>query len=254
MGKDDYGSDKTNEVIMYWTTDAGFDVDISEFVRSENEEKTKNGWKSYFHTATVTFKDYSWELKTSHFNLNLLADEIKQHLIDIKHPEFAYRIDHHNPLTQKYFEELSPRFGYDVKREETVYNPVKNEYTTRYQMVEKDNQWRYYDVFYTHKGDIEDYKEGSIFEFIKSKCVKDLYRADYKHQGLGKRFERAVKKYLATNRIEIKDTLYYVSNNHFIQSIKVGTVERKFYCEDNKKVEFSEIKKFFIEEAPEYVI
>ena len=44
MGKGKYNSDSHAESIMYWTTDLGFDVDISEFVKSETEERNEHGW------------------------------------------------------------------------------------------------------------------------------------------------------------------------------------------------------------------
>jgi hypothetical protein len=252
MGKGKYGSDKINESVMYWTTDSGFDVDISEFVKHNREKPDKHGCK-YIWKATVTFKDYSFELETSHFNINMFEDQIKEHLIEINHPEFAYKIDHHNPLTQKYFEELSYKFGYDVKREETLYNPVKNHYTTRYQIVTKDSQWKYRDVFYTHKGNIEDYIPGSIFKFIVSKCDKDLYRASYKHDSLAKKVESICKKGLSTARIEVDDTYYSVSGDYFVQPFTVGTKKVKLIT-PTKEPSREEIKKFLKTELVEYVI
>lgn len=254
MGKGKYGSDKSNESVMFWTTDSGFDVDISPFIKSEKQEMTENGWKSYVWTATVTFKDYSYQLKTSHFNMNILADDIKQHLMDIKHPDFAYKIDYHNPLTQKYFEELSDKFGYDVKREETLYNPVKNHYTTRYQIVTKDVQWKYRDVFYTHQGNMEDYVPGSILEFIKSQCDKDLYRAGYKHDSFAKTILTICQKGLSSNKIEVDDTFYSVSGDHYVQPIIIGSKTIKYISPSKTKVDRKEVKEFLKREVIEYTI
>jgi hypothetical protein len=253
VGKGNYNG-TVAESIMYWTTSSGFDVDITEFVKSEEKKRIKpTNYLGYYWTATVTFKDYSYEIETTHFNINILAESIKEHLIEIKHPDFSYKIDHHNPLTQKYFEELHYKFGYDVKREETVYNPVRNHYTTRYQIVTKDTQWKYRDVFYTHQGDMEDYVEGSIFKFIVSQCDKDLYKADYKHTGLAKRVESVCKKGLSTKRIEVDDTFYSISGDHFIQPFIIGSKKFEFIT-PTKEPHRNEIKDFLKKEAIEYII
>lgn len=238
---------------MFWTTGAGFDVDISEFIKSEKKEMIEHGWTSHVWTATVTFKDYSYEIKTSHFNINILANEIKKHLMDINHPEFAYKIDHHNPLTQKYFEELSPKFGYDVKREETVFNPVKNHYTTRFQIVTKEVNYKYRDVYYTHKGNIEDYIPGTILEFIKANCDKDLYRASYKHEQFASKILNICNKSLSSNKIEVDDTFYSVNNDYFVQPIKIGTKTIN-YISETKTIDITKIKDFLRNEVIEYII
>jgi hypothetical protein len=128
MGKGNYRSDSVAESVMFWTTDLGFDVDISEFVRSEEQKICFGKTKCYYHSATVTFKDYSYVLETSHFNMNILAEDIKKHLTSINHPEFSYLIKDYNIMSESFFNETFQKFGSTLSREKTLYNPSKNEY------------------------------------------------------------------------------------------------------------------------------
>ena len=82
MGKGNYRGD-THEIVMFFTTkDGGFDVDLTPFVKDTIETYDPDLNRTVLHwTSNVTFKEYCFQLKTTHFNINVLAEKIKNHLI-----------------------------------------------------------------------------------------------------------------------------------------------------------------------------
>jgi len=255
MGKGKYGSDSAAESVMYWTTDHGFDVDISEFIKSEKEEKTEYGWMCHVWRATVTWGSYSYELATSHFNMNILADDIKNHLIAQNFPDFSYKVDGYNNMTEQYYEETRGTFSSVLDRKITRYNPVQNEYTTTY--VLRDDHYQEEAVFdYVHKGEPEDYIKGDFTKTVIKHCKKDLYVVN--DTKLEKHYRNSLKGIFSSpyEKVEMLRTYYSISKNSYIQKLKFhnNMFEVEYIGDPFSDIIETNIKKIVTSKFPEYIL
>lgn len=252
MGKGNYRGE-THEMVMFFTTkDGGFDVDLTPFVKEDEPTYDKNSKRKANHwVSTVTFKDYSFQIRTTHFNINILAEYIQDHMIAQKHPEFAYKIENpYNALTKHYFDESFMKFSYNLDRKETLYNPVKDEYTTRYIFVGDE-------IFFTHKGNPENYKSGSFIDFVKSQATEKLYKFNSADSNkVEKEFKRILNK-LSTKALQLGNTYYNVVDDNYLVEIKTPTT-MKYYItnslEEPSRKGKNPIKEYIKEEFPEYIL
>lgn len=255
MGKGKYMSNNTNESVMYWTTDHGFDVDISPFIKSEKEEKTPHGWMCHVWRATVTFGTYSYELSTSHFNMNILADDIKQHLIEQHIPDFSYCIDGYNELTEQYYTETKNTLNSALDRKQTRYNPVKDEYVTTY-VLRDEHFVEEATIQYTHIGDPSDYIQGDFTKEVLKYCKHDRYPI----QGtkIRNHYQSELKDIFSSPwaKVKILKTYYSISTNSYFQKFQFH--EDSFeveYCGDPSKKEIrTNIKAHVSDKYPEYIL
>ncbi len=256
MGKGAYRSDSVAENIMFWTTDLGFDVDISEFIKSEEQRVIYGTTKCHYWYATVTFKDYSYVLETSHFNMNILADDIKNHLIDIKHPEFSYLVKDYNYLSSKCFEETFYKLGSTINRVKTLFNPTKNEYYLYYNL--NKNYKCIGEFIYTHKGAPENYVPGDIFNYIqnlvKDKKILPSYEVNFgtSQESPIKNCERIIKK-INNNSLSIGKVFFNILNETYSVQFKSTTRSKRFKTKDFKP-DSNDIKSFLHINFPEYLI
>jgi len=255
MGKGIYGGENSNESVMYWTTDHGFDVDISPFIKSENKERTEHGWMCHVWRATVTFGDYSYELATSHFNMNILADDIKAHLLSKNFPNFSYKIDGHNDITKQYYEEVRGKFGSSLERKDTRYNPVRNIYTTEYEL--RDDNWQVESKFsYIHRGNPDTHIKGDFFKEILKHCKKDRYPVN--ETQIPRHCKRELKDLfsLRWQKVEMKKTWYVISTDSYIQQMEFHDkfFEFPFIGDAYNKEMKTDVVKFISNKFPEYVL
>lgn len=256
MGKGNYRSDSVAESVMFWTTDLGFDVDISEFVRSEEQKICFGKTKCYYHSATVTFKDYSYVLETSHYNMNILAEDIKKHLISINHPEFEYLIKDYNIMSESFFNETFQKFGSTLSREKTLYNPSKNEYKFHYSLLKfKSNQRK--DIVYTHVGEFSEYIPGSFYTHIrnlaKNNQIDNIYPVEI--SGVANKLKIVAKKILEKNgNTSLKLQLFFnITEEKYYLEFVTNTDKKEFVTSDFDPDPES-IKLFLHENFPEYLI
>lgn len=254
MGKGSYGSDKSNESIMYWTTDAGFDVDISPFIKSEKKEKTEHGWYSYVWRATVTFGNYSYELATSSFNMNILADDIKKHLLEQNLPDFTYKLESFI-LTRQYYEETRGKFSTMLDRKETLYNPVKDTYYTKY-LLRNEKYQTEAEFTYIHKGSPDYYVRGDFTKEVLKHCKSDMYVVS--ETVLEKISKRVLKKVFPNPKVRKRTTktYYKVSENILVQKIEVNGKLCQFVHDGNPNDDRLEtnLEKYLHYKFPEYIL
>lgn len=256
MGIGKYHSGSTAESIMYWTTDLGFDVDISEFVQSEEKRVVYGKTKCYYWYATVTFKDYSYVLETSHFNLNILAEDIKKHLISINHPEFEYLIKDYNSMAESMFKETFQKFGSTLNREKTSYNPSKNEYKCYYSLLKYKPLRK--DIVYTHTGKINEYISGSFFEHIKylakNNQIDNIYPVEI--SGVANKLKILATKILEKNgnkSLKLGKLSFNINEDKYYLEF-VTSINKKQYITHNFDPDPESIKTFLHENFPEYLI
>lgn len=83
MGKGNYRGSKEDSIMFWLTTDYNVNCDIEPFHTYEiNGDKW---WKTNIH-----YEDYSYELKTRHFNMNIHAKDIVNHLSEYGPKDFKY--------------------------------------------------------------------------------------------------------------------------------------------------------------------
>lgn len=247
MGKGNYRGD-THEIVMFFTTkDGGFDVDLTPFVKDTIETYDPDLNRTVLHwTSNVTFKEYSFQLKTTHFNINVLAEKIKNHLIDIKHPEFSYKIDKaFDVITNHYYDESFIKFAYNLVIIDTLYNPVTDEYKTYYNFDGRD-------IEYVHKGDPSKYKCGDFLKFVKNNALKKLYK--FQSTNLNKTEEEfnSLFNQLRINVLCVGNTYYNVEDDNYLVEIKNSLNSYIYVTKDITCIH--DIKDYLKKEFPEYIL
>ena len=248
MGKGNYRGD-THEIVMFFTTkDGGFDVDLTPFVKDTIETYDPDLNRTVLHwTSNVTFKEYSFQLKTTHFNINVLAEKIKNHLIDIKHPEFSYKIpDSYHKLGKRFFDETHFRFGYALNNKLTTYNPVKDEYQYYYNL---DGET----IVYSFIGDSY-YIPDSFLNFVLSHAKKNEYEVTFGYNRIAPAINRLVEN-LSTNKIKAGRGYYKIDTDNFYQVVIVSDTKiEKYITNSLMYLDKEDLKDFLKDRLPEYMI
>lgn len=213
-----YRSDNVAEGIMYWLqADWGLDCYLTDFVKFE-----KNG--SYYWVSTVTWNDYSFEFTTTHFNLNIIAENICNHLKSQNFENFFYKVDLYNPKRVNLRKEYEHYYGYiDFQV------CLKNDYTNEHKFIFKlDN--KIYEFIYN-----DNYEYGDFLKFLDSIRGNEEYSlsSDLKIYKIADFF---VEKHFDRSKIQSFKILCNVNMKKYFVAFKLNNKVLKNeinFCEDD---------------------
>lgn len=132
MGKGVYNGSSAQGIMFWLTTDYFVDCDIDEFVQYRVNDE--DWWKT-----TVHYKDYSYELKTRHFNLNVHAKKIVEYLIEQRIEGFKYKVT--NNELWKAVSKLNEHV--DMLDKMTYYIPEKDLYELNVTVLDQTTTYLY---------------------------------------------------------------------------------------------------------------
>lgn len=110
MGKGNYRGTPAECIMYFLTNDYNVDCELTNFkvVEKTKKESRKAGQIS---VTRVKWKDYSFELRTSHFNIDILAEDIIKHLSKANLPDFCYKPKRDTPMRMDGWNVLGEKFG-----------------------------------------------------------------------------------------------------------------------------------------------
>jgi len=120
MGKGNYNGEIHEMVMFFLNKDFDIDCDVSSFVKQGN-----------IFVSNIKYQNYNFVLKTKHFNINVLAEDIIKKLSELNIKDFQYKIIHDNALRRDAISVIYEKFNhrmFDIDIGFVYFNPHLSEY------------------------------------------------------------------------------------------------------------------------------
>lgn len=133
MGKGNYYGNASESIMYFLTKDYEVDIDIENPINMGNYSLIK-----------YTFNNNNFELKTKHFNINMLAKQIIDTVSNADLEDFTYKINSMNPLRSDTISVLFEKFHGKVSVGNTYYNPSKHRFIQKVTIYNKKDEYIHY--------------------------------------------------------------------------------------------------------------
>lgn len=130
MGKGNYYGNVSESIMYFLTKDYEVDIDIEDPIKMEKYTLIK-----------YRFINNTFELKTKHHNINILAKQIIDTVSNANLEDFTYKIDSMNPLRSDTISVLFEKFHGKVSVGDTYYNPSKNRFIQKVTIYNKKDEY-----------------------------------------------------------------------------------------------------------------
>ena len=239
-----YTEPKTFELVRScFNRNWGNDLKMTPFIKTRSWDSRFKCMSNLF-TSTVTYGSFSFDLETRHFNIDILAEDIHNRLLEEKLPYYEHRISAYNELTEQYWKEHFYILGYALDRGDTFHNPIKNTYTTYYTLRNEGYSTKNpIQVHYTHIGNMDNYISGDFIKSIIVHCTSELYELSHDND-ISQKIKRQLIKIFGDNFDKYSNknkTFYSLKNKSYIHQFVLNNTRTYNYKFDGSYDDYKNI-------------
>jgi len=231
-------------------------LSISDYTKIRSHDKTFKCYSNEF-IFDVNFKNIlNFELRTRHFNIDILADKIHETILSYDLEEYEYCIERYNDLTKQIFKEFRETITFHIDLKECFFNPVKKQYKILLETADYTVGIKKFEFIYI--GEPSFYKFGTLLEEIKR---EKIIKCNELKQPSDSIFFRSIRKVfldlnLVPNLMNDRNLLklfYRQQQNDYIVKIEIKTIKCELeYSYD--EITNNDLKEKLFEKYPEVIV